>query len=294
MFFMVCALNAFEMTTSIVVQSLGNVKKATFVAFARQIILFIPISFILAQAIGVYGPLYGGPIADVLCFILVIFVFGSEYRKIGKKQKFESHTLIDDTSTNNILKQKVIITINREYGSGGRYIGRIIADKLGIKFYDKELVEKVALEAGMTEEYIEENEQKRKWGSSFNSEYNEDDKLFEAESRVIKEIAKKDSCVIIGRCADFVLKDEKNLCSIFIYSDDEDKVNRAIKYYDLDEKQALKEINKINKERAKHYKYYTNENWNDLKNYDFAFNSDYLGVDKTAELISELIVKKYN
>lgn len=292
-FLMLCVLNAFEMSASIVIQSLGNVKKATFVAFARQIILFIPISLILTQFIGLYGALYGGPIADTICFIIVIFVYGSEYRKIGKTEKFESHTLVDDTSTDNILNTKVIITISREYGSGGRYVGRMIADKLGIKFYDKDLVELVSKEVGLSEEFIEENEQKREWGSSFNSAYNKDDKLFTAETKVIKEIAEKESCVIIGRCADYILKDKENVVKIFIYSNEKDKVLRAVKYYGLDKKTAIKEIDKVNKERAKHYKYYTNQEWGKLENYDFAFDSDYLGVERTAEIIKDIIMEKY-
>jgi putative MATE family efflux protein len=293
-FLAVCALNAFEMTASTLIQSLGNAKKATFVTFTRQIILFIPISFTLTRFLGLYGALYGAPISDIACFIAVIFIFGSEYRKIGKKMQEKSHNLVDDTSTNNILKQKVIITISREFGSGGRYIGRIIADKLGIKFYDKDLVTLVSKEAGLAEEFIEEHEQKREWGSSLNSAYNTDDKLFEAETRVIKEIAQKESCVIIGRCADYILKDEKNILKVFIYSDKDDKVNRAVKYYEMNEKNAAKEIEKVNKNRAKHYKYYTNQVWGEKENYDFAMNSDLLGVDKTAELISQIVIDKYN
>lgn len=292
-FLMLSILNAFEMSASIVIQSLGNVKKATFVAFARQIILFIPISLVLTQFLGLYGALYGGPIADAICFVIVIFVYGSEHRKIGKEEKFESHTLANETKKDNILKDQVIITINRQYGSGGRYIGKMVAEKLGIKFYDKDLIRLVSEQVGMTEKYIEENEQKRKWGSSMNAEYNEDDKLFAAETKVIKEIAKKESCVIIGRCADYILKDNKNVIKIFIYSNEKDKVNRTVKYYNIDEKLALKEIDKVNKARAKHYKYYTNQEWEKIENYDLAFNSDYLGVDKTAELISNIVLEKY-
>jgi cytidylate kinase len=291
-FLMVCALNALEMTTSIVIQSLGNVKKATAVTFTRQIILFIPIALVLTRILGLYGTLYAGPIADTICFIIVVFLLLSEYRKIGKAKKEESHTLVDDTSTNNVLNKKVVITISREYGSGGRYIGRIIADRLGIRFYDKDLVELVSKETGMSEEFIEENEQKRKWGSSLNSSYNNDDKLFEAESKVISDIAEKESCVIIGRCADYILKDKEDVIKIFIYNSDENKIKRVVKYYDQDEKNALKEIEKINKERAKHYKFYTGNEWGSVKNYDYMINSDYLGVEKTAELISNIVLEK--
>ena len=287
-FLLVCTLNAFEMTTSIVVQSLGNIKKSTAVTFIRQIILFIPISLIFAKFIGLYGALYAGPVADLICFFAVIYIFLSEYKKIGRDTK-ESHTLVDDTSTENILKTNVVITISREYGSGGRYIGRMLADKLGIKFYDKDLIKLVAAEAGLSEEFIEENDQKRKWGSSLNSTFNTDDKIFEAETKVIQEIAKKESCVIIGRCADYILQDMENVVKVFVYSDMEDKVNRVVKYYDVKEKEALNEIKKENKAREKHYKYYTNNDWKNFENYDIVLNSGYLGVDKAAQLLKEII-----
>ncbi|MGN1013485.1 MAG: MATE family efflux transporter [Clostridia bacterium] len=292
-FLMICFLNAFEMTCSIVFQSLGSVKKASFVSFLRQIILFIPLCLIISSRVGLMGALYAGPIADAICFVIVTILFIFEYKKIGK-EKTTSHALVDDTNSDNVLNTKVIITISREYGSGGRYIGRMVADKLGIKFYDKDLIKIVSKEAGMTEEFIEENEQKREWGSSLNSEYNSDDKLFIAETKVIKEIANNHSCVIIGRCADYILKDNPNVIKIFIYSSQKDKINRAVKYYNMDEKTAKKEIEKVNKERAKHYKYYTNKEWADINNYDFAFNSDYLGVENTAELIKDIVMKKYN
>ena len=288
-FLMLSAVNALEMTSSVVIKTLVNIKKATAVSFIRQIILFIPIALILTNIFGLYGTLYAGPVSSAICFIIVIFLFGSEYKKIGK-EKNESYTLTDDTSTNNILKSKVVITISREYGSGGRYIGRIIADKLGIKFYDKDLVNLVSKEAGLSEEFIEENDQKRNWGSSLNSSYNNDDKIFEAETRVIKQLSDKESCVIVGRCADYILKDNENVVKIFIYSNKEDKINRAIKYYNLEEKKAIKQIEKVNKERAKHYKFYTNQEWGKVNNYDFCINSS-IGTEKTADMICEYIMK---
>ena len=209
-------------------------------------------------------------------------------KKIGKENT-TSHTLVDDTNSDNVLNTKVIITISREYGSGGRYIGRLVADKLGIKFYDKDLIKIVSKEAGMTEDFIEENEQKREWGSSLNSEYNSNDKLFIAETKVIKEIASNQSCVIIGRCSDFILQDRKNVFNVFVYSDMENRIKRAIEFYGIDKTKAEKEIKRIDKLRANHYKYYTEKEWNNHTNYDICINSDLLGVEKTAEIICNMI-----
>ncbi len=285
-FLMFCALNAFEMTTSITVQSLGNVKKSTAVSFIRQIILFIPIALILTSKIGLYGALYAGPIADVLCFICVIFIFGSEYKKLGKMSG--SVIAIENTNTKVSSKDKIIITINREYGSGGRYVGKLLAEKLNIAFYDKELINEISKETGLSKKYIEENEQtKHALGSS---EYNNEDALFVAESKAIKKVAKS-SCVIVGRCADYVLGSKKNIYNIFLYSSLDNEVKRAVKYYGLDKSKAEKKINKINKERAKHYKYYTGRNWKEVSNYNMCLNVDELGIENTVDIIINMIKK---
>ncbi len=287
-FLMFCFLNAFEMTTSIVVQSLGNIKKSTAVSFIRQIILFIPIALLLTSKIGLYGALYAGPIADVICFIFVIFIFGSEYRKLSKMdekiEKEESDLKALDG------KNKIVITINREYGSGGRYVGKLLAEKLNIAFYDKELISEISKETGLSKKYIEKNEQKKH--SLGSSEYNNEDALFIAESKAIKKVAKS-SCVIVGRCADYVLEKKKNIYNIFLYSSLENEVKRAVKYYGLDKTKAEKKINKINKERAKHYKYYTGRNWKDFSNYDMCLNVDELGIENTVNIIIGMLKKEY-
>ena len=156
----------------------------------------------------------------------------------------------------------------------------------------------MAVETGLSEEYIENNEQKRNALDALNSGYyfgmNNSDELFIKESELIKEIANKESCVIIGRCADFILKDNSNVIKVFVYSNMEDEVKRATKFYGLDEKNAKKEIKRINKLRASHYKYYTEKEWKDNSNYDICINSDVLGVEKSAELICNLIEEKIN
>ena len=120
-------------------------------------------------------------------------------------------------------------------------------------------------------------------------ENNNDDRLFIAETKVIEKLAKKESCVIVGRCADYILKDNKDTIKVFLYSDDESKVQRAVKYYGLDEKNAFKQIKKINKERQKHYKFYTNREWTNQNNYDLSINVDKYGVEKTADIICNFI-----
>lgn len=286
-FLLVIALNALEMTTSIVIQSLGNVIKSTAVTFIRQIILLIPISLILAFVFnkGIYGVLYAGCIADIICFIITIFILKSEYKKLGIKEKYDNYTEIHEGNLT-YKGHHIVITISREYGSGGRFVGKLVAEKLGISFYDKELISLSAKKSGLSEEYVELVDEKKKSGNYAN---NNDDRLFIAETKVIEQLAKKESCVIVGRCADYILKDNKDTIKVYLYSDDENKVKRAVKYYGLDEIDALKQINKINKERQKHYKFYTNREWKNQNNYDLLINVDKYGVEKTADIICNFV-----
>ena len=283
-FLLVIALNALEMTTSIVIQSVGHVFKATLVSFIRQIILLIPISLILAFVFdkGIYGVLYAGCISDTLCFMVTIFILSSEFKKLNVE---EQSVVTEEKQVNTYKGKRIVITISREYGSGGRFVGKLVAKELGIPFYDKELITLSAKESGLSANYVEKNEQKKKQAIYVN---NNDDRLFLAECKVIKELA-KDSCVIVGRCADYVLKDDKDTIKIFLYSDMSSKEKRVVKYYNVDKNNARKEIESINKERAKHYKFYTEREWNDFSNYDFMFNVDKYGVERTAENIINIV-----
>ena len=285
-FLMVMGLNFLEMTTSIVVQSLGNVRKATMVSFIRQIILFIPIACFRCIYLnkGIFGVLQAGPIADSITFVIAIFVFGSEYHKLSKADA-DAVVSDDDNLNNKYTGKRVVITISREYGSGGRYVGRLLADKMGIKFYDKDIINMVSKESGLGVNYIINSEQKLV-SAKFAS--NNDDRIFISYEKVIKKIA-HDSCVIIGRCADYILRKNKSAVRVFLYSDMDSKVKRCVKYYGVSKDSAVHTIMKTNKERAKHYKYYTDREWNDFNNYDLVINVDSLGVEKTASVIWEFI-----
>ncbi len=294
-YLMLCICNGIQIPSGIFFQAIGKSIKSAILSLSRQIIILIPAMFILGRIFELKGVLYAGPVADGIAFVLAVTLLIKEIRGLGKEKIVET-ALIDDTSTDNKLSEQVVITIAREYGSGGRYIGRLIADKLGIKLYDKDLIMKIAEETGFTEEYIESTEQKRSISDIFNNGYYDGlsnaDELFIKESEVIKEIAKKESCVIIGRCSDFILKNNKNLRKIFIYSSISDKIQRAVNIYGLDRQKAEKEIKNIDKLRANHYKHYTGNEWKDFSNYDICINSDVLGVEKTADLICNMVENK--
>lgn len=294
-YLMLCICNGIQIPSGIFFQAIGKSTKSAILSISRQIVFLIPAFFILGKLFGINGILYAGPIADGLAFILAVTLLTKEVKGL-KIADTEQEQVEDATETNSILPNKIIITLSREYGSGGRYIGKLIADKLGIKLYDKQFIAKIAEETGLSKQYIENNEQKRNALANLNNGYyfgmdNSDD-LFVKESELIKEVAEKESCVIVGRCADFILSDRNDVFKVFIYNNDDNKVKRATEFYGLDKTNAKKEIKKINKLRANHYKHYTEKNWNDPSNYDICINSDILGVEKTSDLICEMIEQK--
>lgn len=296
-FLMLTLFNGIQIASGIFFQAIGKPAKSAFLTLSRQILFFTSAAIILSNIFGVMGVLYAGPVSDGLAFLVSATLLIFERRSLNKKEKEEvsntENNVTENISTN--TNKNIIITIAREYGSGGRYVGKLLSEKLGIKLYDKSLISLVSDESGLSAEYIEENEQtiNGKLLANFNSQYynnlSNDDNLFIAESNAIKEIASKGSCIIVGRCADYILKNNDNVFSVFLYNSDESKINRAVKYYGLNEKNALKEIQKINKSRENHYKYYTNKNWKDMSNYSLAINVDTFGVEKTADIIKESI-----
>ena len=254
-FLMLTLFNGIQIASGIFFQAIGKPAKSAFLTLSRQILFFTSAAIILSNTFGVMGVLYAGPVSDGLAFLVSATLLIFERRSLNKKEKEEvsntENNVTENIGINQSTNKNIIITIAREYGSGGRYVGKLLSEKLGIKLYDKSLISLVSDESGLSAEYIEENEQtiNGKLLANFNSQYynnlSNDDNLFIAESNAIKEIASKESCIIVGRCADYILKNNDNVFSVFLYNSDESKVNRAVKYYGLNEKNALKEIQKI-------------------------------------------------
>ena len=294
-YLMLCICNGIQIPSGIFFQAIGKSIISAILSISRQIAFLIPAMIILGKIFGIQGVLFAGPFADGLAFILATIFLIREIRNL-KQGNVKVTNKETTTNTESKLSKHVVITIAREYASGGRYIGKLVADKLGIKLYDNEFISKVAKETGLSEEYIENNEQKRDALASLNNGYysglNNSDELFIKESELIKEAADKESCVIVGRCADFILAGRENVINVFVYSNMEDKINRATTYYGMDKAKAEKEIKRIDKLRANHYKYYTEKDWNNHSNYDICINSDAFGVEKSADLICELVESK--
>ena len=296
-YLMLCIANGIQIPAGIFFQAIGKSSKSAILSLSRQVAFLLPAMIVLGNIFGIMGVLYSGPFADGLAFVLSTALLIFEVRKLkGKDTKV--NTLNEEVASEDKKEDNMVITISREYGSGGRYIGKLIAEKLGIKLFDKEFIEKVAYETGLSEAYIENNEQKRNILESFNSGYysglNNSDELFIKESEIIKKLADTESCVIIGRCSDFILQDRKNVFNVFVYSDMENRIKRAIEFYGIDKTKAEKEIKRIDKLRANHYKYYTEKEWNNHTNYDICINSDAIGIENAANLICDMLKEKFN
>lgn len=199
-----------------------------------------------------------------------------------------------------------IITIGRQFGSGGREIGEKLSKKLNIPFYDKDLLKRAAKESGLCEEIFENFDEKP--SSSFlyslvmdpyslgysNNGFDLplNHKVFLAAFDTIKKIADEGACIIVGRCADYVLQDYTNCINLFIHAPLEDRIKRISMKYDLPENKAKDMIYKKDKQRASYYNYYSNSKWADIKNYHLSINSSMLGIDGTVDMIEDLIKRK--
>ena len=193
--------------------------------------------------------------------------------------------------------KKSIITVSREFGSGGRIIGKMVADRLGIAYYDKEIIAKVAEKTGFAKEFIEKNGEyspsksifayavvsRDRAGSSMN------DYIYSVQRKIILDIAEKESCVIVGRCADDILSGDDKSLHVFIYADDEAKIKKIMDTHQVSEKEAVKLMKATDKKRSINYNYYTDKQWGRAHNYDLCLNSSELGYEACADMIVNLI-----
>ena len=192
-----------------------------------------------------------------------------------------------------------IITISREFGSGGKYIGILVAQKLGIPCYDKDIIEKIAEESGFVDDFIKRVTEYAPSKSIFAYSFvgrsasgeSIEDKIFAIQKKVIRELADKGPCVFVGRSADYILRNYDTL-DVFVYASMEEKIKRTMSFKGVNEKEAKKLIKETDKKRSINYKYYTGKTWGERENYTVMLNSTDLGVEKTADFIAEIYRKE--
>ncbi|MGN0335157.1 MAG: AAA family ATPase [Lachnospiraceae bacterium] len=195
----------------------------------------------------------------------------------------------------------LVITIARHYGSGGRTVGLMLAKELGIHCYDREILRMASDESGISEQLFEKADERLKNNlfrisknvykgqliSPKSGDFVSDENLFNYQAKVIKELAESESCIIVGRCADYVLKDHPDVTRIYVYADEKFCLERSKEFLGMmdDDKEVQKFIEKTDKFRGDYYKYYTGKDWDDARNYDLCLNSGVLGFEKTVEEI---------
>ena len=192
---------------------------------------------------------------------------------------------------------KRIITISREFGSGGRFIGEEVAKKLGIAYYDKNIIGQIAEKSGLSPEYIQENAElspkKGLFAYAFSGRditgKSVEDMVYEAQRNIILELAEKEPCVIIGRNADYILKDRDDVLNVFIHGDMLEKIKRITGLYNVKEKEAVKMMADTDKRRRTNYNFYTDQNWGKASNYTLCRNSSQLGYDRCEMIIMECV-----
>ena len=200
--------------------------------------------------------------------------------------------------------KKKIVTISRQYGSGGRYIGENLAKAMGVPCYDEKLIDMVAKESGFAQSFVAEKGE-RMTGSllfniasslsfannvfSTNNGVTLQDEIYFTQNRIIKELADKGPCVIVGRCADYILREREDCLKVFIFADNESKIERAEKYFNITREEAPAVLKKKDKARANHYKYYTDQEWGMASNYDLCLNSGLIGIEGCVKAIQQVL-----
>ncbi|MDF2950892.1 MAG: hypothetical protein K0S18_475 [Anaerocolumna sp.] len=197
-----------------------------------------------------------------------------------------------------------VITIARGYGSGGKTIGKMLAEELGIHYYDRELLRLASDDSGINEDLFGRVDEQLKQSLLYKvikkeykgelippdkEDFISNDNLFNLQAKVIKDLAEEESCVIVGRCADYILRDNPNVIKIFVHASLEDCVIRLKDMFTLSPKELEKKVIETDRRRAEYYKYYTGRKWEDVKNYDLCLDTKQLGFDKCVEIVKSYI-----
>ena len=231
-------------------------------------------------------------ILAVICLVISIFYVKTKEEKADATKE----TITSDTS------RPLIITIGREYGSDGHDIGQVIAQKLNIPFYDKELIDMTAKDSGFSIDYVEESGEKKpsELYHLIELEYvpsheqlSNIDALFISQTRTIRKLAEQGSCVIVGRCADYILAHYNRCLNVFVYAPMDKRISRISERLDVENVRAEEIISKTDKQRASYYNHYTERKWGYINGFDFCVNSSLLGVEGTADLIAHIAKEKY-
>lgn len=205
------------------------------------------------------------------------------------------------------MGENIIINIGRQFGSGGRIIGEKLAEKLGFSFYDKELISIASKESGLGREFFEKADEKTSYGifggllgfrssviaDEFMNNYLSNETLFKIQSDVIRELAAKSSSVFVGRCADYILRENRQCFNIFVVAPVEDRIERVSQRQKMSRQSVEDLLEKTDKKRSAYYNYYTNKIWGAAESYHLCLDSSFLGIDKSVDLICRIVAERF-
>ena len=283
LFLMLVTFTCLIKLCSIFFQAVGEPLKAAIVSLARDIVFFVPLVIILPKYMEIKGVLIAAPIADMLGIIVTIILVKNFFKNLDEKRE-------DNTEKEYLQNSKkgVIITIARTHGSQGKAIGELVAKKLNIPYYYKEMTLLAAQESGLDKEFVSDINKNQNILHDLYLTSSPVKYAIKAQDKVIKMIANKGSCVIVGRAADYVLRNYENVIKIFIYAPLPYRIKNIMEMYKDSKNEARKNIEKSDKNRASYYELISGQTWGKTENYDLCIDSS-IGKEKTAQIIYEYI-----
>ena len=269
----------FSLAVQGVLQSLGYAIKPLIISLLRLVIFIFPIAYFFTMSDNVTNIVWWTfPIAEVLTAIISVFILKSTYK--------EKISIIDENESKELENSKLIISVSRQHGTGGKEIARKVAEKLNIEFFDKEEIKKFAIQNSLIENKYTDDEL---YNFYLSLDAEKDSILKQTET--IRMIASKKNCVIVGRSSDYILKDNPNLIKIFLYAPMEYRINKVKEMYNDTYNEAKKHINKSDKSRATYYEVIANKKWGDKENYDICLDCS-IGNEKVVNIIYEYVKEK--
>lgn len=269
----------FSVAVQGILQSLGYAIRPLIISLLRLVIFVFPVAYIFAQSDNVTNIVWWTfPIAEVLTCIISVFILKRTYK--------EKIAILENTKNEQITNTKTIISISREHGTGGKEIGRKVAEKLGLKFFDKEEIKKFAIENSLIKNTYNNDDL---YNFFLSLDVEKDSMIKQAEA--IKLISSKTNCVIVGRCADYILKDNPNLIKVFLYAPSEYRINKIRKMYNDTYTDAQKHVIRSDKSRATYYEIIANKKWGSKENYDICLDCS-IGNEKIINIICEYVKER--
>lgn len=269
---------------SIFFQAVGDPVKATITSLVRDILLFVPLVLVLPMKLGIVGVLWAAPVADfggILVAIVLVIIFFH-----GLNKNCQSSEITDASLLNS--HEGIIITIARTHGTKGKYIGELVAKELNIPYYYKEIVSLAAQESGLDKEFISKINETKDYLHELYLTSSPVKYAIMAQEQIIKKIAENGSCVLVGRAADYVLKDNPHVVKIYIYAKEDVCIKNIMEMYHDNKENAKKNIARSNKNRASYYKIISSKNWSNPENYDLCIDAS-IGPEKTKDVIIDYL-----